>query len=80
MHMTKKPVLSATCTTIYLVVYYVLFNADVSSYILSFMFLGSPLMMIWMIMSVLKDRSYKAQQLDEEEWGYADRDRKRFDH
>lgn len=74
--MIKNPVFAAIVTSIYLLVYYMLFNAGVNSDFIVAMFLFSPVLMTWLVLTVLKDKRYTIRELaSDEEWGYADRDR-----
>lgn len=60
--------------TIYLVVYTVLHNIAVSFDVISTMFFLSPLLVIWMVYTILKYGKYEGRELEEnEEWGYADK-------
>lgn len=60
--------------TIYLAVYTVLHNIAVSFDVISTMFFLSPLLVIWMVYTILKYGKYEGRELEEnEEWGYADK-------
>jgi hypothetical protein len=60
----------------YLVVYCILFNAGISEDMLILLFMASPFLLIWLAVTILKDRQYPTSELREkEEWGYRDRDR-----
>ena len=61
--------------TIYLFVYVGLFAADSSVTVLSYMFLASPLLILWMVYTVLKDEYEYAELEDGQEWGYRDKAR-----
>ena len=72
----KRSVLVTAIVTAYLVLYYILFNAGVSDNIILLMFIASPFLMIWLAVTILKDRHYPTVELPEnEEWGYRDRDK-----
>lgn len=59
--------------TAYLVLYAALFQAGLNITILSLLFLFSPLVIIWVVYTVLKGDSPQYPELkDDEEWGYAD--------
>ncbi|WP_158826783.1 hypothetical protein [Mucilaginibacter lacusdianchii] len=62
--------------TIYLLVYMILFSTGLSISILSYLFLTSPLVLIWMVFTILKDDTSLYPELEaEEEWGYKDKKR-----
>jgi hypothetical protein len=72
--MIKKPVFAVITTTAYLLVYYLLFNAGVNIGVILMMFSCAPFLVIWTVLSILKDRKYKSRTLGEvEEWGYGDK-------
>lgn len=61
-------------TTLYLVAYVILFNTGLSVTALSYLFLTSPAVLIWMVYTVLKDDSHYYPDLDSgKEWGYKDK-------
>ena len=63
--------------TAYLVIYTLLRYAEVPEYYLLTMFVLSPILVVWMVITVLKDSSRDVQELEkEEEWGYQDEDRR----
>lgn len=71
--MLKKPTLAAIIVTLYLVVYYILFQAGAPEDIILTMFALSPFLVIWMVMTILKYGKYEGPELKEdEEWGYQD--------
>lgn len=71
-----KPAIVTAIVTAYLVIYYILFNAGVSENIIILLFIASPFMMIWLTVTILKDRQNPTSELPQnEEWGYSDRDR-----
>jgi hypothetical protein len=60
--------------TIYLITYVILFVTGFSVTIAMYMFLTSPVLLVWMVYSVLTDEQYKYPELGEdEEWGYRDK-------
>ena len=69
----KKPLFAATFVTVYLVVYCVLAQLPAMGLYAFYMFLASPVLVIWMANSVLKDRNYKTRSLGDDEFGYQDR-------
>lgn len=69
-----KSVYVALFATVYLLVYIVLFALDISFNWILLLFSLSPLVLVWLTLSVLSDHSVHVQDLEEEEeWGYADR-------
>jgi len=72
----KKPALVTAIVTAYLVLYYILFHAGVSENILILLFIVSPFLMIWLVVTILKyDQSPTTDLPENEEWGYSDRDK-----
>ena len=71
--MLRNPIISTTLVTVYLLIYNALFFTGASLDVLVIMFLLSPFLVIWMALTILKDKKYKVRELEEgEEWGYAD--------
>jgi hypothetical protein len=71
--MVRNPTFAASFVTLYLVIYTVLFQTGASSAILTGMFAVSPLLVIWMAITIMKYGKYSGRELDEqEEWGYQD--------
>jgi hypothetical protein len=71
--MLRNPIISTTLVTVYLLIYNALFFTGASLEVLVIMFLFSPFLVIWMVLTILKDKNYKVRELEEgEEWGYAD--------
>lgn len=57
--------------TIYLIVYAAFFQTGLSITLLAFMFLLSPVLVIWTVYLVLRDGTDKYPELDKvDEWGY----------
>jgi hypothetical protein len=78
MHM-KPSVRATVIVTLYLLVYHVAFNFNAPSDLIISLFLLSPFLMIWMAISIMKDKSTEVAELREgEEWGYQDRSRDSF--
>ena len=62
--------------TVYLLVYYLLFDGGASADVIAVMFFLSPFLVAWMVITILKHDKYKGKQLSEnEEWGYADKEK-----
>lgn len=61
--------------TAYLVLYAV-FTANNTPYsVVTAMFVLSPFLVIWMAFTVLKYARYPGKELNDEEWGYQDKER-----
>ena len=72
--MKRKIPFSVFAATSLLVIYSVLIFLDAPLRITGFVFFISPFFIGWMIISVLKDKSYPVKELEEnEEWGYGDK-------
>lgn len=70
----RNPYFSATFATIYVVLYYVLFLTGASEQTITIMFAFSPLIMLWMVVTILKHGKFTGRELNEnEEWGYQDK-------
>lgn len=60
--------------TAYLVIYIILINTSLVFELIPYLYLLSPLMIVWMVTCILKDTRVKYPELKEnEEWGYADK-------
>jgi len=71
-----KAITAVTTVTIYLVVYAILFALGFNVIVLSYLFLLSPLLIVPMVYSILKDNGIKYPELKKgEEWGYRDKER-----
>ena len=62
-------------TTICIIAFYILLHIDVSILLAGIVYLSIPLMIIWMVFTVLMDDNQDYPELDEHEWGYADKDK-----
>jgi hypothetical protein len=71
--MLRNPVLAVVVVTLYLAIYYGFFLAGYDK-IVAVMFLFSPLLVIWMVISLLRFGKYTGTELGkDEDWGYEDR-------
>jgi hypothetical protein len=61
--------------TLYFVVFIITLYVPPLFSIAPWLFIGSPFMMIWMAVSVLKDDRYPYPELGKHEWGYRDKNR-----
>ncbi|QJD94718.1 hypothetical protein HH214_01930 [Mucilaginibacter robiniae] len=64
---------SVITVTVFVIIYSVLFHTGISQTILSYAFLISPFLMVWMVYSVLKDPYTYPELKENEEWGYSDK-------
>ena len=71
--MLHKNILSVWLTTIYLVVYCVFLQFQNTEIIGRMMFLFSPILVCWMIYTLLKQGKYNGPELGDEEFGYQDK-------
>jgi len=73
----KKSSRASLIVTVYLVAYYIMAHMGVPENLLLAMFALWPIMVIWMVITVLKDTSHPVQELKEnEEWGYLNKDKR----
>jgi cytochrome c oxidase assembly factor CtaG len=49
------------------------FGAD--RQLITAIFLASPFLVAWMVLNILKAKQHHTKQLDNDEWGYADKNR-----
>lgn len=72
----NRSVFVAIIATVYLVGYVTLHALGAAIAPIVLLFTLSPLVVIWLALTVLKDDSVPVRELEEgEEWGYADRSR-----
>ncbi|WP_069659024.1 hypothetical protein [Arcticibacter eurypsychrophilus] len=75
-----KATTAVIIATLYLIVYVILFQTEMSTTILSYLFLTSPFLMIWLVYTVLKDDHEQYPELGEDqEWGYRDKPKDKLD-
>ena len=71
---TKRSVsFPVTFVTILLIVYTVLLVTGWSMVLTGILFFLSPFLVIWMVYRVIRYDSYHGKELNDEEWGYADK-------
>ncbi|MGE5108262.1 MAG: hypothetical protein ACM3H8_12000 [Sphingobacteriales bacterium] len=74
--MFKKPAFAVAVTTLAVILYNILPQFSVNSNIAAFIFIASPFLMLWMVLTILKHGKYDGKELDDkEEWGYQDKSR-----
>ncbi|HEY0678860.1 MAG TPA: hypothetical protein VGD17_11275 [Chitinophagaceae bacterium] len=72
--MMRKPSVAVIVATLYLVIYYILFSYGADFRIIFWMFLGAPVVLVWMAYTIVRYGKYDGTDLREnEEWGYSDR-------
>lgn len=73
MNMKLPASFPVTMVTILLIVYTVLLVTGWSPALTGIMFFLSPFLVIWMVYRVIRYDSYHGKELNEDEWGYADK-------
>lgn len=75
----NKAIFSVKAVTAYLMIYVSLINLDVSLEVPFYMLIASPVLLFWMIYTVLKDQ-FKYPDLEKDkEWAYRDKAREDLD-
>jgi hypothetical protein len=71
----KQPIpASVFIVSAFLVVYVLLISTNTTASIGWMIFIASPFLLIWMVISVLRSKEFTGKDLEEdEEWGYADK-------
>ncbi|HWZ05014.1 MAG TPA: hypothetical protein VNX40_15460 [Mucilaginibacter sp.] len=60
--------------TVYLVIYIILINTGLLFTLIPYLYIISPILIVWMVACILKDTKEKYPELKEnEEWGYRDK-------
>lgn len=72
--MTPRVIFSVVGVSLYLLAFLLFIYAG-QSVVASWMFVLSPVLLIWMVYTVIRHGQYDGPELDEEEWGYEDRDK-----
>jgi len=71
--MFRNPIFSTIVVTSCLFLYQAFCSLGIAINFNYIIFLISPLLMIWMVLTILKDKKTKVRELKEdEEWGYGD--------
>jgi len=74
--MFKKPNIAVIVVSTILFAYCVLINFNISLPVAYFIFCISPVLLIWMVYSVIRHGKYEGRELkDSEEWGYQDKEK-----
>lgn len=72
----NRSVIVAIIATLYLLVYVILYVLGAGLALVTILFTLSPLVVLWLVFTVLKDDSVPVRELEDgEEWGYADREK-----
>lgn len=72
----RRPTFSVSFATTYLVVYLLLFKLNASHDLIFGMFFFSPVVVGWMLYTILKHGRYEGPELNaNEEWGYQDKNK-----
>jgi hypothetical protein len=72
--MLRNAHFSTTTVTLYLLVYGILSQFQATGQTAFYLFLFSPVLLVWMVITVLKYGRDSGQRLDDREYGYQDRD------
>ena len=72
-NMKRSANFPVTLVTILLIVYVVLLVTGWSPVLTGTLFFLSPFLVIWMVYRVIRHDSYRGKELNDEEWGYADK-------
>jgi hypothetical protein len=63
----------------FLIIYVLLLSTNAPVLITRIMFIISPFLVIWMVISVLRSKTFTGKDLEEgEEWGYADKEKEKL--
>ncbi len=73
--MLRNDVFAAAVTTIYLVIYVALIQFENTQPYAIGMFIFSPLLVCWMVITIIKFGKYKGPSLGDDEFGYQDVDK-----
>lgn len=72
--MLRNPAFSIALTSIYLLVFVVLLDLELSVRLIMLFLSLAPFLLLWMVWTVLKDGRYSGEPLGRDcEWGYQDR-------
>ena len=72
--MKKSEIFPLAVVSGMLLVYSVLILLDLAPIVTGFIFIASPILVIWLVYSIIKHGEYKDKELKHgEEWGYNDR-------
>jgi hypothetical protein len=69
----KNPIFATIFVSAYLILFCIFSRVPSMEEYAFDMFLASPFFVIWMVLTVLKDRKYKSPSLGNKEFGYRDR-------
>jgi hypothetical protein len=71
--MLKNPRISVIMGSIYLIVYCICLSSDSLYSIAWFLFVFYPLLLAWVIFTILRPGPYQVTELNDDEFGYSDR-------
>lgn len=74
-----KSKVAVVVVTVYLVVVNLLGNAESPSVLFTVFYLLTPAVMITIVVVILKDNSLSYPELNDQEWGYRDKDKNDLD-
>jgi hypothetical protein len=73
--MFRKPIFAVITISVILIAYCVLLNTNAPLSLSYFIFSISPFLLLWLVYAVLRFGTYVGKDLDEEEWGYQDKNK-----
>ncbi len=73
--MLKNPGVAVISGSVYLFLYCTALQFESLLGLAWLLFAGLPLMLVWVVYAILKHGQYKGPALDQEEFGYQDRDK-----
>lgn len=72
--MKKGEIIPLVVASGVLLIYAVLILLDIAPLVTGFIFMASPILVIWLVYSIIRHGEYKDKELKPgEEWGYNDR-------
>ena len=74
--MWRNPVIAAGFTTGYLIIYVAALQFEQYFNLAGYLFYLSPIPLLWLVITVLRDKKYISRELSEgEEFGYGDKEK-----
>jgi Flp pilus assembly protein TadB len=73
--MFRNSTFAAVFVTVFLLVYCVMLHVPALMMYAEMMLMFSPLLIVWMVYAIVKDTRHERNELNEEEFGYADKDK-----
>jgi hypothetical protein len=74
--MLRNPVIAACITTGYLIIYAAALQFEQYFNLAEYLFYLSPIPLLWLVITVLRDKQFVSHELgEEEEFGYGDKEK-----